>query len=172
MAEEKSVLVYGKSVDAQEKFDYFVATITGALVAYGLQSYEPQVWAVNAATLEPVALILLLLSFYFGMMRIQATVLVFRHNCDSLRAGENAGSIQDAINRGDAFGTEPGTGRVFSNEQFPAVYQMYRELEVGSNDERERHNAQGNTYYWWRNHLFIAGFVFLLLSKVLKPYWG
>jgi len=69
--------LYSKGKDAADKFDYFVCTVAGAIFAYIVQHYTPKVLAWDAATLEPVSLVLLAFSFYFGIKRIElgATII-------------------------------------------------------------------------------------------------
>jgi|SRR5665213_146389 len=63
--------LYNKGKDAADKFDYFVCTVAGAIFAYIAQHYTPKILAIDAASLEPVSLLLLAGSFFCGLKRIE-----------------------------------------------------------------------------------------------------
>jgi hypothetical protein len=173
MADEKSMMVYARSTESQDKFDYFMATITGAILTYILQKYQPAKWCWNAATLEPIGLILLFLSFFFGLLRIQATMLVYRHNCDCLRAGEMKGSLIDAYESGTiASGIEPSSGRIITRAEMPNIINEYQEREKSEDEARKKHSNSAHTYFVWRNRLLVIGFLILLMAKMLSPYFA
>jgi hypothetical protein len=75
--DQPALELYKKGKDAADKFDYFVCTVSGAIFAYIAQHYTPKVLAIDAATLEPVSLLLLAGSFFCGLKRIElgATII-------------------------------------------------------------------------------------------------
>lgn len=172
MPEQKSALVYSKAIESEQKFDYFVATITGAIVAYSLQSYDPTKWNWNAQTLEPIALITLFISFFLGLMRIQTAVGVIKHNTDSLRFGELANDLKNAYENGTQGCIEPGTGIEYNRPQMPELFRRYQGHEISSNAAGKQSAVNAQKYYLWRNRLLIFGFGILLFSKILAPYWN
>ena len=74
--------LYSKGKDAADKFDYFICTVSGAIFAYIVQHYSPKVLAFDAATLEPVSLVLLAFSFYFGIKRIELGAMIIHIDRD------------------------------------------------------------------------------------------
>jgi hypothetical protein len=82
MADDKppTYELYSKSRDSLEKFDYFICSVAGAIFAYVAQHYTPKVLAIDAATLEPVSLVLLAASFFCGIKRIELSGTI--HNMD------------------------------------------------------------------------------------------
>jgi hypothetical protein len=66
--------LYKKGKDSADKFDYFVCSIAGAIFAYTVQTYCPKPIDSGFSFLEPISLLLLAISFYLGMKRIELCV--------------------------------------------------------------------------------------------------
>ena len=82
-------------ISAAHRFDYFVTGSTGALMAFIAKTYAPQRIDLSPSTLEPLALVLLLVSFIFGLKRI-------RHGVTAMRLSYQQ-SVFEAVQRtGDA----------------------------------------------------------------------
>ena len=128
--------LYSKSRDDLAKFDYFICSVAGAIFAYVAQHYTPKVLAINAATLEPISLMLLGASFYCGVRRIEIC------------------------------------GTIHNMDRYLTIYQHYQNAEEVERLKPEYHRkkATGKSLYLWRDRLLFAGFVAILLAKVLQPY--
>src|ERR1035437_185974 len=111
MAESKSLLVYAGVRDAQQKYDYFIAGVTGALFAYIAQTYTPRRIELNPSVFEPLALVFLALSFYLALRRIENTTLIGMLNHQQLDANEKAGESAKALRAGNNVVTDGGTDR-------------------------------------------------------------
>lgn len=172
MSDNAIATVYGKASDSDEKFDYFVAATTGAILTYSLQSYQPTKLNLGAATLEPIALSLLFFSFFLGLLRIQNSVQVKMHNQDYLHAEQEAESLKDAFQQGADFATEPGTRGVFQRHELPEMAERYSRKAAVQFQHANELVGKGRVYSRWRGRLLLFGFGVLFLSKVLRPYFA
>ena len=75
MSEEIYRDSYKTAVDVGQKFDYWVAGIIGAVLAYSAQHYEPRRYDNLIACIEPIALVVLLVAFWFSFERLRLSFL-------------------------------------------------------------------------------------------------
>jgi len=171
MPEQQSAALYARGREASDKFDYFIAAITGGIFTYIAQTYVPRVFDFTPATFEPVALVFLAASFFIGLKRIEATYIATQHNYEALDASETAGKMATAINEGVTHGFDPGTGLEFSGEDLFRQKKHHKLLSKSHEQAFYKTTKAAEKYYRWRNRLLFAGFGALLLSKFLSPYF-
>ena len=58
--------------EAEQRLDYFLAGIIGALCAFLAERYHADKLGLNTSTLALAAILLLILSFYYALKRIEA----------------------------------------------------------------------------------------------------
>jgi len=170
MSEKKSTFVFAGAREAQQKFDYFIAGVAGALFAYIAQTYTPKKISFTPASLEPLALVFLALAFFYGMKRIENTVVVMRLNHEMLDAEEKAGSMTEAMASGISHGFNPHSGELISATELPALREFYRQQARSARDQAEVASIKGERFYTRRNQFLFAGFVAIFLTKLLQPY--
>ena len=170
MSERRSVEVYFKMQESEEKFDYFLCSITGALFAYMAQNYVPKRLEFGVSALEPLALHFLVSSLFVGLLRIGYTTSFKRLNHIMLDAGEKAGKIATVLAQGGATYINELGGKISDRKMMELERQHY--LEVGKNAEHglERGKEKLVQTYRWRNISLCAGFILLLAGKLLQPY--
>lgn len=170
MAEEKSMIVFEGAREGQQKFDYFVAGLTGALFAYIAQTYVPEKFGFDPAGLEPLALLFLAVSFFLALKRIELTNIIMRLNHDMLAAAEKAGNMTKALasHTGDGFNAE--SGEIVPFRDLPARRQNYMLQAQAAEHALLAKISKSERYYTYRNHFLIAGFAAIFLAKLLQPY--
>jgi hypothetical protein len=155
--------------EASQKFDYFVAGLIGALVAFVGQSYKAVPLGLNAGTLELLSLLILLLSFWAAFKRIESNTenlrLAFEQTdledqLIELRASKASGQPAYGMQTGQPL-SESDRDKLIESKQ--ARYTQVHRLLV-------QFSSSAYKYYHWRNYLLIFGFLFLLVARVLKAY--
>jgi hypothetical protein len=170
MSDEKISLLFKNAIEGQQKFDYFISGFTGALFAYTAQTYIPQRLDFGPSAIEPFALLLLALSFFFGLKRIETTNLARALNHDALDAAQKAGNLTEALGRGTARGFNPHSGEIMTQENIAYRRELNIALSKQAEDEFNKVAARGERYYNFRNLFLQAGFLAILVAKLLEPY--
>ncbi len=168
MATERSDGLYEKWKDSTEKFDYFMLAVVGALCAYVSQTYTPERLGINPGTIELLALLTLVLGAVFGFRRIETVNQCTLINQKILHYYEKRGMLVSVLQNGP--GTNTATGVVYTpemaSEQIPKFTAKIKNLEPQFSEAQ----AKAQRYYHWRNGAIIAGFLILLLAKLLTAY--
>jgi hypothetical protein len=172
MSEQRSLIAHGQYQAAQDKFEYFLCGVAGALFAYIGQHYAPHKLGLNAPTVELLSLGLLGASFVAGVLRIERIVLTQRINHVMLDAAEKAGHFTKAL-------ATCNPNAPFYDAQCGDVYtaaslEKMRKEEIARRDEAQKNiqviKQKGLQLYKWRNWLLYAGFATMLLAKLLSAY--
>jgi hypothetical protein len=169
MPTERSDATHGFYRDASQKFDYFVTGLTGTLTAYVGQTIHPFRLGANPATVELVALGLLVASVACGLKRIEATVTIYKLTSQRLYSEEAAGSLMDAAQHGQTM-LNKSTGTVIGPEQAIRDAQAHQARAGALFKEIEDAIAVASSRYSWRNWLLFLGFTTLVLARILPAY--
>jgi hypothetical protein len=154
--------------EAAQKFDYFMAGLVGAIVAFIGQSFVPHRLGFNPSTLEILSLVLLIASFWCAIKRIETYTDFLRltlqrdHLEDKaiqLRADSPIGVLKQ-IDTGEP--VSPNKRKELERENISLANVAHEELESKA--------SKAARYYSIRNYLIIAGFVLLLISRVSSAY--
>lgn len=171
MSEKKSLVVFRAGQEAAQKFDYFMAGLTGAIIAYIAQAYTPKKLAFDHHSLEPLGLVLLALSFYFGLKRIESTITATRMNFQSLHESESAGAYTKAIAEGRSpLAYNPSTGEIVGDDLHGRRDRHMKRSERAS-ELHEEVATKASRYYKLRNWFLLAGFAAIFSAKILSPYF-
>jgi hypothetical protein len=155
--------------EASQKFDYFVAGLIGALVAFIGQSFKPVQIGINPGTLELFSLLILVMSFLASFKRIES-------NTECLRLAFELNRLEDQVvgllttkeSRTIAYSTQ--TGQPMTDvERETKIESLQTQYKV-KNQSLNNSSNWAHRYYHWRNYLLIFGFVLLLVARVLKTY--
>lgn len=168
MVTERSDKVFDNWRQATEKFDYFVVGVTGALCAYVSQTYKPAKLAVNPATLELCALVLLVLSVVAGFRRIERTIQVTLLNHRYLRASEEKGALTVKSSSGAL--VNESTGEIIPPHQVSENIAFLSRMAPEIRDRIEKAGASAHRWYKTRNWLLFLGFSALVFAKVWSAY--
>jgi hypothetical protein len=168
---DKAHSVFEAGREAQQKFDYFVTGLTGAVLSYVSQNFSPHRIGMNPESLNPLALVLLGVSFFCGFKRIETSTLVMQLNFQMLDAEERSTAAVGHLSGGRA-GYDPATGRAITMEETEARRQYWVAARDDANKAVRVAAARADRYYHWRNRLLYAGLAAIVLSKVLQPYYG
>jgi hypothetical protein len=170
MSEKKSMFIFAGAREAQQKFDYFITGVAGALFAYIAQTYAPKELALAPSSLEPFALVSLALAFYFGLRRIEASVVVMRLNHEMLDYQEKAGNMTKAMSEGRGSGFNPHSGDIIHGHEIPARREAYMQQAKAAESRAESAANRGERHYARRNLFLYSGFAAIFLAKLLQPY--
>jgi hypothetical protein len=169
---DRSSDIYGMAHASIEKFDYFICGVTGALFAYLSQTYQPHKIEDAFSILQISSLLLLAVSFYAGIKRIQFFILMTRINHEFLSASEAAGKITTSLFE------YPGAN-VFHNQgsgelKKPDDLERKREDDLRRAKELEASfplvRRKAIRYGRVRETFLLLGFLTILVSKVAQPY--
>jgi hypothetical protein len=166
---ERSDRVYEGWRTSTERFDYYVTGIAAALVAYLGQGLGPTKFEWSPAGLELVAVVLFLLAFLAGLMRIRTVHAVLQSNWAMLYASEAAGALAATRTLSHPLLNE-ATGEVVLPGH---VAKMIAGARQGAADARKEADRTGRCAYLWgiaTYWLLSLGFVGMLASKVWLGY--
>ncbi len=170
--DERSIEVYGHYREAEQKLDYFVCGISGALFAYLGQHYIPHKLVCDATILEPLALLFFAISFYYGLIRIETAMLCLRINHLILHAGEGAGKMIEALANQSSpapFYNVEG-GEVYNAAQIEEKRQHYLEEKEHLETQLKTIQSKGRRHWNLRNWFLYLGFAAVFISKLSTPY--
>ena len=168
MPTERSDVVYGYWREASDKFDYFVAGVTGALVAYLGQNLKPVRIGANPSSLELLAMLLLLGATIMAFKRIETNIQLFKVMHRRLYAEESRGTLIEAALKGP--GLNASTGDVFTPAQMlsqASTHAVETKVIARVLDDLA---SETSRYYTWRNRLLLNGFAVLVFARVLPAY--
>lgn len=165
----RSIELFKQATESREKFDYFVCSVAGALFAYVGQNYIPAKLDFSPVLFEPLALLLLVISFFAGLKRIEGGGTIKKLNMHCLDLGEKAGEMTKIVSSAQpGFNTESGQWIEPTTAQ--ELRRIYIEKVKDLEDEIESHGKKGLFAYEVRNACLAGGFLALLAAKILKPY--
>ena len=154
--------------EAAQKFDYFMAGLVGAIVAFVGQSFVPHRLGFNPSTLELFALVLLIASFWCAIKRIEIYTDFLRLTLQRDHLEDKAILLRKDTMAGEV--KEIDNGETLSLEKKKQL--AYENVASANRVQEELKSKAGKAvkYYSFRNYLIIAGFVLLLISRVSSVY--
>ena len=166
--EERSIIAYEHYRDASQRFEYFYSGIIAALCAYIAQSFKPAQIGWNPNTLELLSLIILFISFFFSLKRMEKIVQVFRGVHRKLHNSEIKGKLVAHIDIAPFINEQ--TGKVYTIQDVDKELNFLDFLLPKVEGEIHKINSSAESYYKLRNWFFYLGFVLLIISKILYAY--
>ena len=167
MAIERSDKLFEAARDAQQKFDYFVLGIIGALCAFIGQSFKPDVLGLNPSTLEFASMLMLVGSAVAGFLRVERTNQLMRMNAQYLRMQEERGMMIPTL--GSPI-RNSATGEVHSAQEVASKLAALDEVIPTVRADIDKIGRRTLWSYRARNWLLLTGFLTLLLSRVWAAY--
>jgi hypothetical protein len=166
---ERSDNIYTQYLGALQKFDYFVAGVSLALISFLGSAFHATRIGWNPATIELSSLLTLLISAIAGLKRIetQFTLLAMMHR--RLYEQEAAGSLVKAsVGGGPAL--NESTGEVLSYSQLVYGSHYHR---IGAEVAKEKLDElvdRSSVWYRVRNLTLILGVALLILARLSQAY--
>lgn len=160
---QSTLEIYKRSHEAEQKFDYFVCTVAGAVFGYEAERFFPNRLAFNSHLLELVSLLSLALAFWFGLQKLRCSVLGTRIN-HKLNDSEEK-SLQLARMLGD-----PKYQNEVSQQMMKTDLCKCRQDVDAANAQLPSVEASARRNYVLRDISFVFGFVAIVASKILQPY--
>lgn len=165
---ERSVLAFDNWKTSQEKFDYFILGVIGALCAYLSQNIELAPLGYNSSTMELLALMTIFLSGIAGFLRLEEAIELHALNHHQLHLNEKKGQLVSKFSGGPMLNSE--TGEVLSPHQVA--------IEVGAIDhvmpeikgKIQKYTSRSSIYYKLRNIFLLIGFLMIVGAKVWAAY--
>ena len=172
MSDERSIIVFEQVHQANQKFDYFLTGMIGALCGYVGQGYTATKAGLNSSTLELIAILLLVTSFALSLFRMRIVIQAKSNNAKALNAAEHREAINAALAKGGSFETlrNHSTGLEMTPEQAKERVKELTELEQNQIEKFTRHDKRAAVFRKWIMFLLSIGFLILIVSKVVKPY--
>jgi hypothetical protein len=167
--QKRSLVAYKYWAESSHRFDYFIAGLIGAVIAYIAQSYAPQKLGFNPSTLELVALLVLLSAFICAFKRIEVSTEAFRMMSQRLDAIECFENITKAQLESPFF-QDLKTGEVVDAETAEQRKERLKATAEQANKAAEKFGKRSHQFYRRRNRLLFTGFALLLAAKVLSAY--
>jgi hypothetical protein len=167
MTTERSDKLYEAARDAQQKFDYFMLGVIGAVCAFIGQSFRPQQLGLNPSSLELLAVLTLFGAGVAGFKRIEATNRVVKMNSGYLRFQELRGAIVSS--QGAPF-INTATGRVYSHQDAASEVAALDSVIPKAKADLDKAGDDSLSAYKWRNRLLVAGFILFIGSRVWSGY--
>ncbi|MFM9912092.1 MAG: hypothetical protein ACKVN9_00980 [Methylophilaceae bacterium] len=165
---ERSVLAYQTWENAQEKFDYFILGVIGALCAYLSQHIVPAPLALNTGTLELISLIILIASAIAGFLRLEAAVNLFSVAHQKLSLSEKKGQLVSNFQGSSMLNTQTGQ-TLTPKEVVIEVAAIDKALPV-LDETSESLKRKTVVLYKARNYLLLIGFLLLVGARLLAAY--
>jgi len=170
MSDKRSLRAFDGARDGQSKFDYFVAGLTGAMFAYIVQTYTPKILSFTPDVLEPFSLLLLAVSFFLALKRIEASNLVQGCNYEHLDFAEKAGGMTEAMMKVTGVGYNVHSGEAIHPSDLPGKREVYMQMATEAEQASQLYARRAEVWYRYRNLFLLAGFSAIFLSKLLQPY--
>ena len=167
---ERSIGVYEMSHEGGVKFDYFICSVAGALFAYIAQTFVPQKLDNVFSILQMVSLLILAVSFYAGIRRIQYHNAMLRCNHKMLSASEDARKLDALLLSPQNSFENRATGKIESRQQVEQQRLIF--LEDSRHWEQLAHQADKKCACRGKVQVncLLLGFLTIFASKILQPY--
>ena len=166
---DQTILSYQLSQEARVKFDYFVAGITGAMIAYLIGEFEASKLGVNEETFDLVGILSLMLSFYFGFRRIEYSIVLQHLQTKISEYTDRVYAYSKQVESGE-LQYDSAIGSVIPPERAGDMLKQSRLVQREASKEFENKEGKFLKLYKLRNHFLMAGFLVLLVSKISGPY--
>jgi hypothetical protein len=169
MSQQRSILAYEHGRDASQRFEYFILGVSAGLCAYIGQTLAPQKLGFSPYTFEIVSLLLIVASVVAGFKRIEKLIMCHRLNAKFLHLAEERGELASNFSGKPLINTE--TGNIRTPEQVEQRIKALGDAIPKCHQLFEKTSESANRYYKVRNWLLGVGFLGLLASKIVAPYF-
>lgn len=169
MAEDESSRAYELWRTSAEKFDYFMAGLSAAVLGYIAPTFEPTRLGWNPATLELAAMLAFVGAVLAAFKRIESTVHQQRVGVAKLEKMESVGRLSTALREGIPV-ADIDTTEFMDAKKIEALLANRKELFAISKKIEKRIVKKAVRWYSVRDYLLIMGFLLLLSARVWTAY--
>lgn len=162
--DRSDALHYAWQADAG-RFDYFMASLSGALAGYVGQSLTVTSFGLNGATAELGALSCFASSFLCALRRIELVTTAKRVNAQQLYHHEVAGTSLNASKHPRAL--NEATGELVTSQQLQSRAIEHRKLADEAEALLDKLADASERWYSARNALLGIGIVALVVARLL-----
>ena len=166
--EKYSLRAAERADEAEQRFDYFLAGVSAAIVGYLVPKLQPSTVGLNPQTLELLALLLFVASLLAGFRRIETALTRARATRLRHQSTEFAAEIQDAL-RG-----EGGVVSVKDDSVTPQRLELHKTEFIRRAEKQiqriQQAEKSGKRWYRLRYMTMVAGFLALLGANLWKGY--
>ena len=153
----------------QQKYDYFILSLSSALFAYLGSKFEPETLSFSQNSIELLALVCFAVSILFGILRLESDISVQSNDYKKAQAQERLDMVNKIINL-PYRNIDVDTGAEISITEARERQQILQDFITKSNDcAKEIGNSYGLKFKV-RNYSLFLGFVLLVTSKFVALY--
>jgi len=166
---ERSDRIYEVWQQASEKYDYFVAGASLALVSYLAANLHPSKCAWNPGTLETAATMVILGSTVSAFKRIETNIVFLRVMHARLHGEEMSGALTQVAIGG------VGVLNVSTGEPIDPATAAQRATEAaaqaaGAEELLYKLQRTVGRWFWLRDRLLLCGLVLLIAARIWSAY--
>jgi hypothetical protein len=166
--EKRSLIAYEHYTKANQRFEYFLTSIIGAMCAYIANSFAPKQFGLNHNSLELLSLLILAMSFYFSIKRLHGVTMMHRISSERLDLYEKRGAL--VVNSNEPSIINEETGDILNSQDIINEIGRIDKVIPGIEKHIDKHNKILNRYYNLRFYFLYFGFILLIASKVWSAY--
>ena len=168
MSDEVYLQAHKTAVEVGQKFDYWVAGIVSAVLAYSVQHYQPRKFDSLVSIIEPIALFLLFISFWFAFRKLQLSFFQASLGHDLVDHQSQLFKVLTAIKEYPQGADDSDLG-FRTPEQMQAEVKEKRGSIALKKKKLETLEAPSLRAFRLRQRFFVLGFALLLIAKVTAP---
>jgi hypothetical protein len=174
MSEPRSDELFHSINKSEEQFDYYILALLTAIVGYFAKDGPISGFKSPSFDIYLVSMTLILLAIYFSFIKLEQTQLAKKFNAVLLSLNEQRGQFMKGLSQ-----TEAGyvmlneyTGHVYNHEKAAERIKKITEQLPHGKEKMEAAAKLSLRYYKLRNRFFLAGFIGIVVSKIVTPYFN
>lgn len=167
MGEERANRAYELWRDAAEKFDYFMAGVSVAIVGYIAPTLQFSKLGLNPSSLELFSMLVLIGSVGAAFKRIESTVHLQRVAVARLEKLESVQRLSTAIRNGIP-AADSETSAIMDGAEVSALLGNRQATLKDAHEQEKKVRKWAVRWSSLRHYLFVVGFLFLVAARVWK----
>lgn len=164
---ERSLAAVQQVQSAQQRFDYFMTGLTGALCAYITQAFTPERLALSPNTMELASFFVLVVAFLTGLKRIGAWTQAIRFTALMYAAQDRRGQLASLPG---STAVNDSTGLFYTPEEVRTLMEKEDVVILKSKEEFGLAAKRSARWSYARDAFLALGFMMLVGAKVWAAY--
>ena len=160
---------YSNYLEASQRFDYFVAGISIAIVGYLGSRFTATPIGWNASTVELASLISLLASAFSGLKRVQTIVYLLKSTQQHIREVDSAAAFTEAATAGQT-AIDYAAGQALSARDLAVRGETHRGNAESYKKLQQDLGVLTSRWSLFRDRLLIFGLSLLILARLVAAY--
>ena len=153
----------------QQKYDYFILSLSSALFAYLGSKFEPEKLSFSQNSIELLALASFAVSILFGILRLESEISVQSNDYRKAQAQERLDVVNKIINL-PYRNIDLDTGSQISISEAQEKKQILQKFIAQSSDYAKELGDSYDLKFKVRNYSLLIGFALLVISKFVALY--